>query len=256
MITGKASLWLALSLGALVTSTISALIGAAGGILLLSIMLIFLPLAIVVPIHGLVQLASNVTRSFFFREFIKSTICFYYAAGVFPGAYLGYRTLKIISGNLLFEAIVKLVLSLYLFYSLWPKKTDTKGGAIILEKGFVFVGAMTGFLGMLVGATGPFIATFFLRPDLKKNEIIATKAACQMVTHLSKIPVFIALNFDFQLYSKLIGVMVLFVFLGTYSGKRLGKYISEEKFRFIFKCLIFIASCRLFYDGFHSVFLV
>ena len=48
-----------LAIAALLTSMISAIIGMAGGILLLAVMLSFLSHADTIPTHGAVQLASN-----------------------------------------------------------------------------------------------------------------------------------------------------------------------------------------------------
>jgi len=43
---------------------------------------------------------------------------------------------------------------------------------------------------MTVGATGLFIASFFLNLGLTRYELIGTKAACQMLGHISKVIVF------------------------------------------------------------------
>ena len=44
------------------TSFISAAFGAGGGLMLLVVMASFMPMAVVVPVHGLVQLGSNANR--------------------------------------------------------------------------------------------------------------------------------------------------------------------------------------------------
>lgn len=43
------------------TAAISAVVGMAGGVTLLSIMILFMPLNAAIPIHGIVQLVSNIT---------------------------------------------------------------------------------------------------------------------------------------------------------------------------------------------------
>ena len=71
---------------AFITSSISAVLGMGGGIILLGIMAIIIPEGyVVVALHGIIQLASNVTRSFIFRKHIKGKIIWQY----FPGAILG-----------------------------------------------------------------------------------------------------------------------------------------------------------------------
>ena len=57
---------------AFITSSISAVLGMGGGIILLGIMALIIPEGyLVVALHGAVQLVSNLTRCFVFRHHIK-----------------------------------------------------------------------------------------------------------------------------------------------------------------------------------------
>ena len=77
---------LTLILVAFITSSISAVLGMGGGIILLGIMAIIIPEGYaVVALHGIIQLVSNFTRSFVFRQHIKKDIIRQYL----PGAVLG-----------------------------------------------------------------------------------------------------------------------------------------------------------------------
>ena len=90
---------------------------------------------------------------------------------------------------------------------------------------FISVGTISGISSIFVGATGPLIAPFFLSKNLVKEEIIANKAACQMITHVTKIPLFIYL-FNVRYideYSILIPLTIA-VFIGTNFGKKLLKF--------------------------------
>lgn len=53
------------------TSSLTAVLGIGGGLLLVGIMPSFLPIQNVVPIHAFTQLASNVSRALFLG--VKST---------------------------------------------------------------------------------------------------------------------------------------------------------------------------------------
>lgn len=53
---------LVLSASAFITSAMTAVVGAGGGTALIAIMLLFLPPASAIPVHGAVQLASNTMR--------------------------------------------------------------------------------------------------------------------------------------------------------------------------------------------------
>ena len=64
---------------AFITSSISAVLGMGGGIILLGVMALIIPDGyVVVALHGIIQLISNVTRSFIFREHIKPQIIIQY----------------------------------------------------------------------------------------------------------------------------------------------------------------------------------
>ena len=71
---------------AFITSAISAILGMGGGIILLGIMALLIPNGyMVIALHGVVQLVSNITRSYIFRQHIKRHIIWQYL----PGAILG-----------------------------------------------------------------------------------------------------------------------------------------------------------------------
>ena len=62
-----------LILAAFITSAISAVIGMGGGIILLGIMAIIIPEGyMVIALHGIIQLFSNTTRTYIFKEHLKS----------------------------------------------------------------------------------------------------------------------------------------------------------------------------------------
>ena len=61
-----------LLIASFLTSSISAVLGMGGGIILLGIMSIIIPEGyMVIALHGVIQLISNSTRTFVFRNHIK-----------------------------------------------------------------------------------------------------------------------------------------------------------------------------------------
>ena len=61
-----------LIVAAIITSSISAVLGMGGGIILLGVMAILIPQGyIVVALHGIIQLASNITRTYIFKNWIN-----------------------------------------------------------------------------------------------------------------------------------------------------------------------------------------
>ena len=100
------------------------------------------------------------------------------------------------------------------------------------------LGLTAGFISVFVGATGPFIAPFFLRDDLEKEEVIGTKAMCQSVTHVLKIPAFLSLGFGYGDHLELLAVLVAVVIAGTLIGKKLLSKLSSETFVRLFEIVL------------------
>ena len=56
---------------ALATSALTAVVGLGGGIILLSVMLLFYEPLIAIPLHGAVQLVSNASRTAVQRKHVQ-----------------------------------------------------------------------------------------------------------------------------------------------------------------------------------------
>ena len=224
------------------TASISAITGMGGGIALLSIMT-FLPYTHrqLVAIHGLIQLMSNSSRMYFLRENVDKKIVKSFLLGLLPSALIVMFLLKEL-GDL---RRLQLLIAGLIFYVLFkPKKLKPLK---IKKENFYILGLLIGFLGPLIGATGPFLAPFFLRDDLVKNEIIATKAAVQMLGHMIKLPIFIYAGFNyFDFSTEILGYLLLTI-MGTRFGVYLLKLLSEQTFRLIYKGVLFLSALRILY---------
>lgn len=223
------------------TSIVSGVIGMGGGVLLLSAMTFFLPLQTIIPVHGLVQLASNSSRLLYLRAHIRWSYFYFFVVGLPFGAATAALLLK----GLVSEAAPYLFISLLIFYAVFkPKKTphfSVKG------PGWILVGFFTGVAGILAGAVGPLIAPFFIRDDLRKEEIVATKASMQMITHFSKIPAFLYLGFNFDEQAMLICLMCVAAVAGTHWGVKILKNVDEGLFRKLYKGVLLVSGARLLY---------
>ena len=73
-----------LIIAAFITSSISAILGMGGGIILLGIMALIIPEGyMVIALHGIIQLFSNTTRTYIFRQYLKKEIVTQFSKGVF-----------------------------------------------------------------------------------------------------------------------------------------------------------------------------
>ena len=242
-----------LIVAAFITSSISAVLGMGGGIILLGIMALIIPEGyIVVALHGIVQLISNLTRSFVFRHHILKDIVGQYL----PGAVLGLSlsSLIIIALISFFQVesareikidFLKPLIGVFILWFLFGKQHGPKTD----QPHFFSVGAISGLCAVFIGATGPLIAPFFLKGKLTKENIIANKAVCQAIIHFGKIPLLI-LFFKFNYFSELeiLVPLTIAVFVGTNMGKHLLQFIPEKVFRFLFRGALTIIAIKLIAD--------
>jgi len=235
------SLIITLTIATLFTTILSGMIGMGGGVVLLAFMTVFIPLQLIIPIHGVVQLVSNVSRASLLPSFIHRKLVLWFALGLPLGAYPAMMVLKSVESE---KPFLVLIVGLILYAIFKPKSLPELKLPLW---GFVGVGAAVGFLSPLVGATGPFLAPFFLRKDFEKETIVATKAAVQVLGHVLKIPVFLHLGFDYAAYALPIVTMSLVALVGSKIGIELLKRMSMDLFRWLFKGALFLAALRLMY---------
>mgnify|MGYP001819819579 CR=1 FL=1 len=211
------------------TATVSAILGMAGGVTLLGVMTALLPAPVVVPLHGVVQLASNWTRTWAFRKHVRWSIF-----GVFlVPSLVGVAIAAAIWADLELTWFRAWVGAFILFFLLWRRHRPTLRHPPLWS--YAVLGLAAGLLAIFVGATGPFLAPFFLRDDFDNEEVIATSAVCQTWLHFLKVPAFLALSFDYGPYLPLLAALVAAVIGGTYLGKHLLRQISKERFEFWFQ---------------------
>jgi uncharacterized membrane protein YfcA len=230
----------------IITSSISGVIGMGGGVLLLSLMTFVLPYQVIIPIHGATQLVSNSSRTYFLRQHINYKFIGYYILGAVVGVILATLWLKQFD----LKQWPKIMIAILIFYTvLKPKKMPQ---LIIPNPLWIGVGAISGALSLLVGATGPFLAAFFVRDDLDKKEIVATKAFMQLFSHFLKIPAFLYLAFPYQDHLPTIIGMAIAAIIGTKLGVHLLHRINENVFRMIFKVVLFFSGVRILYLSIQS----
>ncbi|MGB8330120.1 MAG: sulfite exporter TauE/SafE family protein [Polyangiales bacterium] len=221
-----------LVLACFATATVSAILGLAGGVTLLGVMTALLPAPLVVPLHGIVQLASNWTRTWAFRRHVRWSIFFTFMLPAVMGVAVA-ASIWADLGLTWFRAWVGVFILCFLA---WRRYKPTLRNPPVWS--YAVLGLAAGLLAIFVGATGPFLAPFFLRDDFDNEEVIATKAVCQTWLHLLKIPAFLALSFNYKPYATLLAGLVVAVIGGTYFGKHLLSRISKDRFVLWFQLVL------------------
>jgi uncharacterized membrane protein YfcA len=219
--------------------------------MLLAVMLLFLDPIDAIPIHGLVQLASNTSRTVAHARVVRLDLLWPFAILLVPGALLALPLVRHAPADGL-----RLAIGIFVLVSTWQTRWLLLGfdpERLPERPRFALLGAVTGFLSPLIGATGPFIAPFFLGIGLTRFELIGTKAACQALTHLSKMLVFGILGFAFVAYLPLIAGMVLCVILGTALGTRVLHHVGDERFIQLYRITLTLVAIRLVWSGLPAI---
>jgi uncharacterized membrane protein YfcA len=227
----------------LVTSTLSGAIGMGGGVILLAVMATVLDPTLVVPLHGLVQMVTNTTRSALLLRRVRWVAFLLYVGPQVVGIGLGvllYRETPL-------SALRPLIGGFILAYLAWNRLKPQRLNLPIWI--FAPAGLVGGLLTLFVGATGPYLAAFFLRDDMEKEEIVATKALIQSVGHLLKIPAFLSLGFAYGEHLGLVVPLILVGVVGTWLGTRLLHRMRPSTFRLAFEAVLGVLALRLVLDG-------
>ena len=239
-----------LIVSAFITSSISAVLGMGGGIILLGIMAIIIPEGyMVIALHGIIQLFSNSTRTFVFRNHIKLNIVKEFLKGASIGLFISgiiimllMHAFNVQSANEIKFDILKPLIGIFIIWYLFFKKSKEKKKM----SSFVWPGGVSGVSSVFIGATGPLIAPFFLNDELNKENIIANKAACQVISHLGKIPLFIYFfNVNYINELNVLLPLIFSVYIGTNVGKHLLQFIDEDLFKKLFRYTLITIAIKL-----------
>lgn len=223
------------------TSFVSASMGIGGGLLLLIIMANIMPLAALIPVHGLVQLGSNVNRMVMTRQHIQMSIVGYFAIGAVIAALVA--SFVIVQLPL---SLIELAIGIFVLAMVWgikPQKRDLPKPLRILA------GSVTTFLSMFIGATGPLVAAIIHSQRADKHQIVATFSTCMSLQHGLKMLVFGVVGFAFLPWLPLVIAMIVSGAIGTWIGLKLLNRFSANTFEWAFKGIITVLALRTLYSG-------
>ena len=227
------------------TSALTASFGLGGGVLMLAILGTSLPVASLVPVHGLVQLGSNSGRAWIQRAHVQWSVLAPLLAGAVLGAFAGAMTIVQLP-----DRPLKLALGLFILAITWLKLPSFGRPG---RAGFGVAGAAVAFLSMVFGATGPLLIAFIEKALPGRLQLVATGAAGNILIHGMKVAAFALAGFAFAPWLPLIAAMIASGYLGTVFGTKLLHRIPEARFRLGFKLLLSALALDLARQGMFGV---
>ncbi|RIK83143.1 MAG: sulfite exporter TauE/SafE family protein [Hyphomicrobiales bacterium] len=224
------------------TSALTAAFGVGGGVAMLALMGLFVPVAALIPVHGAVQLGSNTGRAWHQRAHVRRDVFGPFLAGSLAGAVAGAFVVVQLP-----DALLKLILGGFVIAVTW---TRIPGFDKLSRAGLAVGSAVTALVTMFVGATGPLLSAFFaqLMPDDRKA-LVATHAAGMTVQHFLKVVVFGVAGFAFAAWLPLVAAMIASGYLGTVHGSAWLERLPEETFRRWFRVGITVLALDMIRRG-------
>jgi uncharacterized membrane protein YfcA len=225
---------LTISAAVVVTSIISGIFGMAGGLILMLILGTILPVQTAMVLHGTTQFFSNGWRAAMWRQWIDWRIVGLYTLGALPAIALPIAIAYVPdkpSMLILLGLVPWLALSLPKDLTLDATKTSHA-----IACGFLVAG-----MQLIAGVAGPLLDTFFVRSQIDRRAVVATKATTQALSHTLKVGYYVTLLSQVPSLSAdvYIGAMLAAVAGTTLAGPFLEK-MSNENFRKWTKTIVLI----------------
>ncbi|MEK7777352.1 MAG: sulfite exporter TauE/SafE family protein [Chloroflexota bacterium] len=229
---------------ALVASTIAAVAGFGGAVIMLPVLVWGFGLREAVPLLTVAQLIGNLSRVLLNRGELKLPVVKWFSVGAVPAAIVG----GIVFATAPAPALTR-VLGLFLLLIVVYRHTPWGKRLRISLRGFLPLGAVSAFLSAIMGSVGPFMAPFFLAYGLVKGAYIGTEALATVVMHVVKLGVYgkyALLDVRIVLLGVAIGAVM---FVGSWLGKRLLSRLPERFFPYIIEGVLVVAGVQFLVFG-------
>jgi len=219
-------------------SFITAAFGIGGGALMLAILASILPASVLIPIHGLVQVGSNLGRAAIMLKHVDWPVVPAFVGGSVIGVALGGSIAVSIPSQ-----AVQVGVGLFIIWSIVSKPPA------IFRKWSALTGAFSSFLTMFFGATGPFIASYVKTLQLGRQAHVATHSTLMTIQHILKTVAFGFLGFAFGPWLPFVVGMIAFGFAGTVVGRQILTRITDNRFFYILNGILLLLAARLIWTG-------
>ncbi|MDO8751409.1 MAG: sulfite exporter TauE/SafE family protein [Dehalococcoidia bacterium] len=229
---------------ALLASTIAAVAGFGGAVIMLPVLVWGFGLRETIPILTVAQLMGNLSRVVLNRTELHLPVIKWFSVGAVPAAILG----GIVFATVPAPALTR-VLGLFLLLVVVYRHTPWGKRARLGLRGFLPLGGVSAFLSAIMGSVGPFMAPFFLAYGLVKGAYIGTEALATVVMHVVKLGVYgkySLLNVRIVLIGVAIGAVM---FVGSWLGKRLLSRLPERFFPYIIEGVLVVAGVQFLVFG-------
>ncbi len=227
----------------LATSILSGVLGMAGGMILMAVLVSTLSVGAAMMLHGAVQATSNGSRSWFLRAHIQWRILPAYVAGGLV-TLIGFSALTLVPDA---DLILMVVGALPFLARAVP---HLRGLDVTRLPTAALCGLVVTAAQLFAGASGPLLDVFYLNSRLNRFQIIATKAFTQTFGHLLKLIYYGLIvgttdSVDAWVYVAALVTAVTGTRIGTLALER----FSDDGFRRVSSAVILLIAAVVFLKG-------
>ena len=222
------------------TALMTSIAGTGGGTVLLASMLQFMNPSEAIPVHGVIQLSSNVARVWLLRKFVKWKIILKFSLLIPLGVYIGLEIFRNVDAD-----DIKNLIGLFIIIALVLQNLKSIRKITISSNWYYLIGFLTGILNILVGVIAPLLAVIIKHSLNEKKSIVGTLGYFGFVGNFTKIIGFSLIGFTFIEYIDTFLLMIPATLLGSRIGQYLLDKISNKFFFYIFQVILIALALRL-----------
>ncbi len=222
------------------TALMTAIAGAGGGTVLLASMLQFMNPAEAIPVHGVIQLTSNLTRTWFLSKFVNWNIILKFSLLLPFGVYIGLKIFQNIDSD-----NIKNLIGFFILLALGFQNLKIIKNLKIPSNIYFLIGFFTGILNILVGVIAPLLAVILKQSITEKKSIVGTLGYFGLIGNLIKIIGFSFIGFSFLEYLNTFLMIMPATIIGSKIGQILLNKISNRIFMIIFQVILIGLAIRL-----------
>ena len=208
--------------GVLLTSILSGILGMAGGMVLMGLLVWVLPVQQSMMLHATSQFFANGSRAFIHREHLDYNSIKYYLMGL--------------AFSFVVFCMITFVPSKIVVFSLMgvgPFIPVLLGGKVKFDftkpaQAF-FCGAIVTCFQLIAGVAGPLLDMFFQKIAMTRHQVVSTKAFTQSISHITK---FIYFGLIVRNTHETTASLPLWIYVAVIpiaiSGSHLAKYVLNR----------------------------
>ncbi len=227
--------------------SISSVVGGGASLILIPCLALHLPVSEIPSALVIGTFTSSLSRCFFLFQDIRWKVVFNFLPAALPAVFLGTWLLKYVD-----PLIISWVCSIFLlsnFFLLIGKKSIESNSTKQMSKAkVILIGFLAGLVSGITGAVGLIFNGFYLKSGLSKSEIVATRAANEILLHVVKLYLYFKLGLFSANSLSLGAVIAIAAIVSTCTIKAILPYFKEATFRKIGYSTMAFSGLFLFFN--------